>query len=108
MKSVFLYDSHIEFLSDRYNYFKSIYPYFSHRFISNKWGKKSSSFFYHILKGDIKISDEMIDTLCLLFKLEPVEARFFTFLVYYNQSDSVHIKSYYLENELKQMRGEKA
>ncbi len=86
MANVFDYMDYREFLKDTYQENKARNPAYSCRFIAQKVGFKSASFFSQILKGRSNISLSMAARFAAFLKLKRKEVDFFEALVLYNQA----------------------
>jgi len=49
---------------------------FSHRFLSEKLGDKSPSFFLKVIQGQRRLTDEQLERVCKLFELDREETRY--------------------------------
>jgi len=65
------------------NYFREYYTArnqvdrrFSHRYLSEKLGDKSPSFFLKVIQAQRKLSDEQLEKVCKLFELDREESRY--------------------------------
>lgn len=94
MKSIFEYNDHLELIKERYCLLKSKYNYFSHRYIAEKLGFKSSAIFLHIVNRKINISESLLKKIVKMFKLTELEAEYFKIITHLNQSltqiDKIH------------------
>lgn len=86
------------FLKEYCHSFKKKHKTFSHRYISDKLGYRSSGFFLHIIRGERKLSESLISKMCKLFQFNKREAEYFTLLTHLNQSKSVSDKVHNLYN----------
>lgn len=97
---IFSYTDYRKFLSDYYALCKAQNPHFSHRYIANHAGFRSSGFFAQVLQGKSNISDSLILGFAKAFKLSVREAEYFELMVRYNQSKSLENKKHFFEKML--------
>jgi uncharacterized protein (TIGR02147 family) len=88
MPNVFDYMDYRVFLKDTYQENKARNPGYSCRFIAQKVGFKSASFFSQILNGRSNISLSMAARFAAFLKLKRKEVDFFEALVMFNQAKS--------------------
>ncbi len=86
--NVFDYMDYREFLRDVYQTNKAKNKHYSCRYIAQKVGFKSASFFSQILKGRSNISLQMASRFAAFLQLKRKEVEFFEALVLFNQAKS--------------------
>ncbi len=94
---IFTYLNYREFLADYYRHRKSVDKRFSHRFVMEKVGATSPSWFNDIVKGRINLSGRLLLKLTQLLKLKPRETDYFETLVQYDQAAGLDEKNRSLE-----------
>lgn len=94
---IFQYADFRAFLQDYYLRRKSGDPKFSQRFIMDKVGASSPSWFNDVVKGRISLTGTYLVRLGQLLKLKPKELDYFETLVHYQQADSLDEKNRYME-----------
>jgi uncharacterized protein (TIGR02147 family) len=94
---IFQYADFRAFLQDHYLHRKSAEPKFSQRFIMDKVGASSPSWFNDVVKGRIRLTGTYLVRLGQLLKLKPKELDYFETLVHYQQADSLDEKNRYME-----------
>jgi uncharacterized protein (TIGR02147 family) len=91
---IFDYIDYRKFLNDLYQARKATNRAFSYRFIAQKAGFSSPSFFGKILAGDTKFSHQSLMRLCEVFQLAGQEVEYFELLVNFEwartQADKRH------------------
>ena len=97
---IFKYADFKVFLRDYYENRKSQDQKFSQRFIMEKIGASSPSWFNDVVKGRIKLTGTYLVRLGQLLKLKAKELDYFETLVHYQQSDSLDEKNRYMEKML--------
>ncbi len=104
MVKIFLYTDYRDYLQDYFNAKKKKNPHFSHRYLCQKLGLKSSNFMLLVMKGKRNISNDICFKLSMLFKHTQQEAAYFTNMVYFSQSKNYREKDQYWEKmvELRQ------
>jgi uncharacterized protein (TIGR02147 family) len=100
MKTIFEYDYYRTFLNDYYQEKKKNSTHFSHRFIAQKVGLKSTGHFALIIQGKANISITLIEHFSRFLGLKKKEADYFQSLVLYNQAKTHQDKKLYLEKML--------
>jgi uncharacterized protein (TIGR02147 family) len=88
MISVFNYTDFRKFLSDLFAEKKAANKSFTYRYIAQVAEFKSAGFFSQVLKGTTKLSDSMAERIAAAFDLPKREAKYFEWMVRYNQSTS--------------------
>lgn len=94
---VFQYSDFRSFLQDYYLRRKAADAKFSHRFIMDKVGATSPSWFNDVIKGRINLSNTYLVRLAQLFKLKAKELDYFETLVHYQQAGSQDEKNRCME-----------
>ncbi len=104
MVNIFSYTDYREYLNDYFVAQKKKNTHFSHRYLCQKLGLKSSNFMHLVMKGKRNISSEICFKLSTLFKLSQQEAAYFTNMVYFSQTKNYREKDQYWEKmvELRQ------
>jgi uncharacterized protein (TIGR02147 family) len=92
MESIYTYTDYRKFLSDFYNERKAAKRHFSHRYIAEKVGLKSTGHFSLILKGRANISPELTVRFCEFLNLRKKETEYFESLVNFNQAKTETLK----------------
>ncbi len=98
--NIFEYNDYRALLRDYYKRKKKEDPKFSHRYIAQKVGFTSSSFFTQIIKVQSNISDRLIFNFAKLMKLNKQETEYFELLVKYNQAKSHEEQKFFYEKIL--------
>lgn len=98
--NVLEYSDYRLFLHDYYTEAKARNPKFSYRYISQKVGYRSPSFFSHIISGRSNISSEMMGRFASFLGLKKKEADYFEALVLFNQATNHEEKKRNLEKLL--------
>jgi len=97
MVNIFHYRNYREYLLELYKEQKAKYPKFSHRYVAQKVGFKSSGLFANILKGKSNISGPLIFKFIDFLKLKKREAEYFQLLVQFNQAKVYQEKAHFFE-----------
>jgi uncharacterized protein (TIGR02147 family) len=95
MVSVFDYTDYRKFLRDRFAESKGRDRSFTYRRLAALAGFKSPGFFTQVLQGTTNLSDDMIQKIARAFELQKREARYFGWMVRYNQSSAHEQKKYF-------------
>jgi uncharacterized protein (TIGR02147 family) len=98
--NLFEYNDYRSFLRDFYNKEKKRNPNFSHRYIAQKVGFTSSSFFSQVIKVQSNITPRLAINFARLMKLNKSETEYFQLLVQYNQAKSHEETKYFYEKIL--------
>jgi len=94
--SVFSYIDYRKFLEDYYNWRKKVDNKFSYRYFAKKAGFSNPTYYIDIVKGKKNLSDNAIEKFIKGLGLDEREAKFFKYLVKYNQAKTEEEKeSYY-------------
>lgn len=94
---IFAYADYRLFLQDHYLRRKAADPKFSQRFIMDKVGASSPSWFNDIVKGRINLTGTFLVRLGQLLRLKAKEQDYFETLVHYQQAASLDEKNRYME-----------
>jgi len=86
MSDIFEYLNYREFLGDYYSGQKATLPCFSYKYLANKAGFKSKSFFHEVLRGKKNLSRNSIFALGKTLNLNEKEFAYFELLVAFNQA----------------------
>lgn len=84
--NIFTYTDYRKYLKDYFEYKKKSCSFFSHRYLCNKLGLKSSNFILLVIKGMRNISDDICSKLIDVFQLKDNEAEYFKYLVSFNHA----------------------
>ncbi len=96
MPRIFEYLSYRNFLNDYYEEQKSCSSWFSYRYFAQKAGIRSPALFREVAAGKRNLTDSMIEKFSRGLCFEENEARYFRYLVLFNQSKiSVQKQEYY-------------
>lgn len=94
---LFAYVDYRAYLRDHYLARKAIDRKYSHRYIMDKVGASSPSWFNDLIKGRINLTGAFLYRLAKLLELRPNEEAYFESLVFYGQAGSLEEKNHYLE-----------
>jgi len=97
MVSIFEYTDYRKYLSDFYTYRKQKNRAFSHRYIQEKVGFKSTGHFSQILSGRANMSLLYADKMTQFLQLNEKESSYFHNMVLFNHADSEDEKKHYFE-----------
>lgn len=95
--NIFDYTDYRKFLHDYYTEQKSKHSYFTVRYIAEKVGFKSASFYCQLINRRSNISLELAQKFCEFFKFTPNQSEYFIALICYNQAKSHDEKKLYFE-----------
>lgn len=84
--NIFTYTDYRKYLKDYFEYKKKSCSYFSHRYLCNKLGLKSSNFILLVIKGMRNLSDDICTKLINVFQLKENEAEYFKHLVLFTHA----------------------
>lgn len=98
MISVFNYTDFRKYLSDLFAEKKAADKSFTYRHIARVAEFKSAGFFSQVLKGTTKLSDSMVQRIAAAFDLPKREAKYFEWMVRYNQSTSHDEKKVFFQH----------
>lgn len=104
MINIFEYTDFRSYLNDYFRENKAKYSFFSHRYLCQKLGLKSSNYILLVMKGKRNISSEICFKLSTLCKHSQREAAYFINMVYFSQAKNYKEKDSYWEKmtELRQ------
>jgi uncharacterized protein (TIGR02147 family) len=97
---LFAYVDYRAFLRDHYLARKALDRKYSHRYIMDKVGASSPSWFNDLIKGRINLTGTFLYRLAKMLDLKPNEEAYFESLVFYDQAGSLEEKNHYLEKIL--------
>jgi uncharacterized protein (TIGR02147 family) len=100
MNDIFSYSDYRQYLADFYAANKAKHPGFSYRFMAEKAGINSSSYFKFVIDGKRNLTKKSILKACLALKLKGKEAEYFESLVFFNQAKTPAEKSLFFEKML--------
>lgn len=100
MLSVFDYFDYVEYLNDYYDVLKKTRIGFSFRSFAQNAGIPSHSYLLRIIKRQRKLSPKYLETFVKALNLNSQEGKYFTNLVYFNNSNKSSEKEQYLKNIL--------
>jgi uncharacterized protein (TIGR02147 family) len=100
MPSIYDYTDYRAFLQDYYREHKERNPHFSHRYIAQKVGLKSTGHFAQIVQGKVNISTALIPRFLDSLKLGRKEGDYFENLVFFCQARTHGEKRRYYEKLL--------
>ncbi|MCD6025095.1 MAG: hypothetical protein K0Q91_2011 [Fibrobacteria bacterium] len=86
--NILQYAGYAHYLQDAYGVRKTWDKNFSHRYISQKLGMRSSGWFADVLAGRKRLKSRHVAQLAAIFKLEPQEREFFRVLILLEQAES--------------------
>lgn len=87
------YDDYRLFLSDWFEEQKQLHKRFSHRYLADKCGFSSSSFFLNVIRGRFSLTEVNVQKLVHFMQMPEAACAYFQSLVAYNQSKSIKEKS---------------
>ncbi len=96
--NIFTYTDYRKYLKDYFDYKKKSCSFFSHRYLCNKLGLKSSNFILLVIKGMRNISDDICLKLIDVFQLKDKEAEYFRYLVLFTHAKNNIDKNNYWKN----------
>jgi uncharacterized protein (TIGR02147 family) len=104
MVNIFEYTDFRNYLNDYFMEKKKLSNYFSHRFLCQKLGLKSSNYMLLVMRGKRNISSEICFKLSTIFKHTQQQAAYFLNMVFFTQSKNFREKDLYWEKmvELRQ------
>lgn len=94
--NIFKYVDYRSYFRDYYDARSKIDRHFSHRFLSEKLGDKSPSFFLKVIQGIRRISDEQLELITRLFELDREEHRFLQAMYRYGVAKDNAEREYHL------------
>lgn len=104
MMDVFTYSDYRQYLKDYYERNKALKPAFSYRYLAQKAGINSSSYFKLVIEGKRNLTKKTILKMATALKLEEKEADYFENLVFLNQARTPAEKNIYFEKLLNLQR----
>lgn len=93
--NIYTYTDYRKYLKDYFEYKKKECSYFSHRYLCNKLGLKSSNFILLVIKGMRNLSDDICTKLIDVFQLKEKEAEYFKHLVLFSHAKNNFEKNNY-------------
>lgn len=104
MVNIFNYTDFRRYLNDYFDERKKKNRYFSHRYLCQKLGLKSSNFMLLVMRGKRNISSEICFKLSSIFNFTQQEAAYFFNMVFFSQSKNYREKDKFWEKmvELRQ------
>jgi len=87
------YDDYRRFLTDWFGEQKQLHRRFSHRYLAEKGGFSSSSFFLNVMRGRFSLTEVNVRKVIRILQLPEAAGAFFHSLVIYNQSKSIKEKN---------------
>jgi uncharacterized protein (TIGR02147 family) len=98
-KSINVYDytDYRKFLFDYYEGQKALHAYFTVRYIAEKVGFRSASFFSQVTRGRSNLSNKLVQKFARFLKLNKKQAEYFEILVLYNQAKTQESRRKYFE-----------
>lgn len=97
MKPIYDYSDYRLFLKDFIDEKKESNAAFSYRYLAQKAGISSSSYYSHVIRNNRNLSKNSIVKTCNALKLKKSEATYFENLVFFNQAKTVDEKNHYFE-----------
>ncbi len=95
LEQVFIYDDYRAFLRDFFEEQKKLKSFFSHRYFTKKSGLSSPSFVLDIIKGKYNLTMKTLPRMLKGLGLRGKKARYFEYLVWFNQSREAAEKEAY-------------
>lgn len=95
LEQVFIYDDYRAFLRDFFEEQKRLKAFFSHRYFTKKSGLSSPSFVLDIIKGKYNLTMKTLPRMLKGLGLRGKKARYFEYLVWFNQSREAAEKEAY-------------
>src|SRR5512139_2382117 len=100
MVDLFAYTDYRKFLRDYYEARRAVQREYTHRFISQAIGFRSTGTFAQILQGKTNMAPDTVARFIRFLELKPVEADYFELLVLFGQSKGHAEKKAYFEKIL--------
>lgn len=97
MLNIFTYSDYREFIKDFYINKKSLNISFSYRYLAQKAGINSSSFYKYVIEGKRNLTKGTLLKTCQMLKLNTIEAEYFENLVFFNQAKTIAEKNHFFE-----------
>jgi uncharacterized protein (TIGR02147 family) len=98
--NLFDYTDYRQYLRDTYTLLKRLDSKISHRYIAQRVGFSSSSFFSQVIKKQSNISNRLVFNFARFLKLNKRETEYFNLLVQFNQARSHDEKKHFYEKLL--------
>ncbi len=104
MLDIFEYADYRKFIQD-YQLAKSkLNSAFSFRYLAQKAGINSSSFYTQIIKGNRNLTKQTIYKTCLALNLDDIQAEYFENLVFFNQANTIKDKNHFFEKLIEKQK----
>lgn len=104
MLDIFEYADYRRYIQD-YQLAKSrLNSAFSFRYLAQKAGINSSSFFTQIVKGKRNLTKQTIYKTCIALNLDDMEAEYFENLVFFNQAKTIKDKNHFFEKLIEKQK----
>lgn len=97
MLIVFSYSDYREYIRDFYLSKKSLNSAFSYRYLAQKAGINSSSFYKYVIEGKRNLTKGTLLKTCQMLKLNTAEAEYFESLVFFNQAKTIKEKNHFFD-----------
>jgi len=97
MVDIFDYADYRKFIFDFQIMKSASNPNFSYRYLAQRAGINSSSFYTQIVKGKRNLTKQTVLKTCIALNLSESEAEYFENLVYFNQANTVKEKNIFFE-----------
>ena len=94
--SIFKFVDYRSYFRDYYNLRNKTDRRFSHRFLSEKLGDKSPSFFLKVIQGQRRLTDEQLERISKLFELDREETRYIQSMYRYGIAKDNSEREYHL------------
>lgn len=101
MKHLYDYSDYRLFLKEYKEETQKSTPHFSWRYLSQKAGISSNSFYSHIVNGNRNLTKKTIVKTAQALHLSLRESRYFENLVFFNQTESLEEKNHYFSEMVK-------
>jgi uncharacterized protein (TIGR02147 family) len=97
MGSIYNYSDYRVLLREHYCREKESNPRFSYRFLSQRAGINSPSYYKQVMEGTRSLTKATVLKTCRALKLKGAEAEYFENLVFFNQAHNLEEKNLYFE-----------
>jgi uncharacterized protein (TIGR02147 family) len=97
MCDIYQYLDYAKWLTDAYKYRKAESSVFSHRYIAQRLGLKSSGYILYVMQGKRKLTESMAIGLAQLFKLNKPQTDYFLQLMRYAHARSSNEKQFHFQ-----------
>jgi uncharacterized protein (TIGR02147 family) len=94
--SIYKFVDYRSYFRDYYNQRNKTDRRFSHRFLSDKLGDKSPSFFLKVIQGQRRLTDEQLERIAKLFDLDREETRYLLCMYRYGAAKDNSEREYHL------------